>query len=107
MDYFHAHIYYDETTIEEAKKLVEKAQSLDYVEVGRMHERPVGPHPMWSCQLLCKTSDIGRLIPWLMLNRDELVIFIHPVSGNDLDDHTKHIMFLGDPVKLNTEMFMS
>jgi aromatic ring-cleaving dioxygenase len=105
MDHFHAHIYYDEKTIDKAKRLVKKAESLNYLEIGRMHEKPVGPHPLWSCQLLCLTKDINKLIPWLMVNREDLTIFIHPLSGNDLDDHSKHVMFLGEAVALNLDIF--
>ena len=105
MEYFHAHIYYDKETLNKAKELIQKANLLDYIEVGRMHEKPVGPHPMWSCQLLCLTKDINRLIPWLMNNRDNLKVFIHPVSDDDLKDHTVHTMWLGKSVELNLNIF--
>jgi DOPA 4,5-dioxygenase len=105
MEHFHAHVYYDETTLDKAKSLIQQASDLNYLEIGRMHERSVGPHPLWSCQLLCLTKDLGRLIPWLMKNRGELTIFIHPVGDNDLDDHSRHAMFLGEPVEINLDIF--
>ena len=48
---YHAHIYFDASTIEQARTLCEDAAKLFPLRMGRVHERPVGPHPDWSCQL--------------------------------------------------------
>ena len=52
MNQFHAHIYYNSETLDQARALVEKVSKKQGVQIGRMHEKPVGPHPTWSCQLL-------------------------------------------------------
>lgn len=44
---YHAHVYFDESTIEPAKALCEEAGKRFGVTVGRMHHRPIGPHPCW------------------------------------------------------------
>lgn len=104
---FHAHVYYDENTIEQAEALCLQARDLFSLTMGRLHQKPVGPHPMWSCQLAFEASQFAEIIPWLALNRDGLVVFVHPNTGNDYDDHTKHVMWLGDSQTLNTAMFKS
>src|SRR5215207_8429945 len=38
----------------------------------------------------------ARLLPWLMLNRDPLDVFVHPETGDDLADHRDHAMWLGE-----------
>jgi len=43
---FHAHVYFDAETVEQARALCEAARDRFGVAMGRMHERPVGPHPM-------------------------------------------------------------
>ncbi|MGE8385139.1 MAG: DOPA 4,5-dioxygenase family protein, partial [Pseudomonas putida] len=48
---YHAHVYYDAATMEQARELCEEAARLFPVTMGRMHQKPVGPHPDWSCQL--------------------------------------------------------
>ena len=48
---YHAHVYYDASTIKQARALCEQAATLFPLKMGRVHERPVGPHPDWSCQL--------------------------------------------------------
>jgi len=52
MKAFHAHLYYNEDSYQSALKIIEKAKTLDYVSVGTAHKKPVGPHPVWSCQFL-------------------------------------------------------
>ena len=42
---FHAHIYFDESQLAEAKKLAAAVQQRFGVPVGHFHVRPVGPHP--------------------------------------------------------------
>ena len=95
MDQFHAHIYYDSKTLEQAKILVEKANEKEGIKIGRMHERPVGPHPTWSCQLLFSKEKLTEMIIWLLESRKGLSIFIHPVTGDDVLDHTEYAIWLG------------
>lgn len=40
---YHAHIYFDASTIDQARKLCESAAAIFPVRMGRLHERPVGP----------------------------------------------------------------
>lgn len=102
---FHAHVYYDESTIEQARQLCETAGQQFELTVGRMHEKLVGPHPCWSCQLAFGPEHFGTVIPWLALNRDGLVIFIHPSTGDDLQDHTKYTIWMGEMMTLNLSTF--
>ena len=103
METFHAHIYYEQSTFEKAKTLVAKAYDQEGVTVGRMHEKPVGPHPVWSCQLLFHKEQLTNMMIWLLKNRKGLTIFIHPVSGDDLLDHTDYSIWLGKKLELNLE----
>ena len=92
---FHAHVYFDASSIGQAKILCEKAKGLFPIELGRYHERPIGPHPMGSCQLAFGHSVFGEIIPWLALNRAGLTIFIHPETGDEIKDHTEHAIWMG------------
>ena len=49
---WHAHVYFDASSREAAQALREAIQTelADRMDMGRFHERPVGPHPMWSYQ---------------------------------------------------------
>ena len=38
-----------------------------------------------------------------MLHREELDILVHPETGDDVADHTKHSLWLGEKLQLNVE----
>jgi len=73
--------------------------------VGRVHEKPVGPHPCWSCQLAFAPGQFDRVVPWLALNRGDLVVFVHPQTGDDLRDHRDHAIWMGQVVALDLSIF--
>ena len=104
---FHAHLYYsDDMGMEMAKRLAEQAAELFDIRVGRFHQRPVGPHPVWSCQLSFAAETFGQIIPWLMLNRQSLDVFVHPLTGNEYVDHTQGVSWLGQSYELDVSQFM-
>jgi DOPA 4,5-dioxygenase len=102
---FHAHIYYDPDDVELAKQLGAAAQARFPVAVGHFHLRPVGPHPRGSCQLTVPTELFGDVAQWLVLNRGALTIFAHANTGDDLADHTQHVIWFGESEKLNLSIF--
>ena len=98
---YHVHVYFDSTTLDYAKTLCETAGQLFNIAVGRIHQKPIGPHPCWSCQLSFTHSEYADLLSWLALNRRQLNVLIHPLTGNDLDDHTIYASWMGTPQPLN------
>jgi DOPA 4,5-dioxygenase len=102
---YHAHVYFDADTVEKATALCAAARDRFGVVMGRVHERPVGPHPMFSCQLAASIEQFGALLPWLALNRDGLIVFAHPETGDDLADHRDHGIWLGTGLELDLSIF--
>ena len=100
---YHVHVYFNDTTAERAKTLCETAGNLFNVTVGRMHHRPIGPHLCWSCQLAFNRQQHTELLSWLALNRNGLNILIHPLTGNDLKDHTDYASWMGEPQALKLD----
>ena len=98
---YHAHVYFDGSSVEQARALRERvSEEFDYA-VGRFHEKNVGPHPRWSFQIAFKADAFGTLVPWLALNRKGLTVFVHGLTGDDILDHTELVMWLGDSVALD------
>jgi DOPA 4,5-dioxygenase len=95
--HWHAHVYFDAATRDAAWGLRETiAQVLgDKVEMGRFHERPVGPHPMWSYQLGIAPQRFAEVIGWLSLNHGALDVFVHPNTGDPLRDHRDSAIWIG------------
>lgn len=102
---YHAHVYFDASTTDKAVVICKEAADLFGVTMGRVHERPVGPHPMFSCQLGCSPEQFSKLLPWLALNRGELIVFCHPETGDHLADHSKHTIWLGKAQTLDLSIF--
>ncbi|MDT4876837.1 Dopa 4,5-dioxygenase family [compost metagenome] len=92
---YHAHVYFDAATLEQARALCEEAARRFELKMGRVHQRPVGPHPDWSCQLAFRPQVFAEVIPWLALQRDGLVVLVHPITGNDLVDHRDRAIWMG------------
>ena len=102
---FHAHIYYDPEEVERAKQLAAAVQARFPVAVGHFHLRPVGPHPRGSVQLTVPTQLFGDIAQFLALHRDGLTIFAHAETGNDLADHTQHVIWFGESEELDLSIF--
>lgn len=100
---WHAHVYYDEDTRETAAEVREALEANFDVELGRWRDKPVGPHPMCSYQVAFKPEDFSEVMSWLALNREDLIIFIHPNTGDDLIDHVEYDIWMGDKLDLNPE----
>ncbi len=102
---YHAHVYFAPATLAQARALGERAGHELMVVVGRVHERLVGSHPHWSCQLAFDAAEFDQVIGWLEANRDGLDVFVHGVTGDDFADHTAHAMWLGNESVLDLRMF--
>ena len=62
---YHAHVYFGPETVDQARALCNEAGQLFRVQVGRVHEKQVGPHPQWSCQITFDAGEFDKIIPWL------------------------------------------
>ncbi|RRV09091.1 4,5-dioxygenase [Pseudomonas sp. v388] len=102
---YHAHVYFDAQSLEQAQALCEAAVDEFGVQMGRVHQRPVGPHPDWSCQLAFEHAQLADVTLWLALNRKGLVVFVHPLTGDELRDHTEHAIWMGAVRPLNLSVF--
>lgn len=101
---YHAHIYYDGATRGVAERLRQAIGDRFTVRLGRWHDAPVGPHPMSMYQVAFAVDELPRLLPWLMLNRGELNVLVHPLTGDDYEDHARFALWLGVPLALRLEV---
>ncbi|MDP6564535.1 MAG: DOPA 4,5-dioxygenase family protein [Alphaproteobacteria bacterium] len=102
---YHAHVYFDADSREPARALREAVEERFEVEMGRWHEKLVGPHPRWSYQIKFQPALFDELVPWLMLNRRGLTVFLHPNTGQDLEDHRDHPVWMGELLPLKISLF--
>ncbi|MBI3143930.1 MAG: DOPA 4,5-dioxygenase family protein [Pseudogulbenkiania sp.] len=94
---WHAHVYFDAASRDAAWTLREQliARFGSSMDMGRFHERPVGPHPLWSYQMAFKRAHFAEIIEWLTLNHGALDVLVHPNTDDSLRDHRDCALWLG------------
>lgn len=94
---WHAHVYFDGTSRDAAWALRERigAELGARVAIGRFHERPVGPHPLWSYQLTIRRADFADVVGWLAIHHGALDVLVHPNTGDELVDHRDRALWIG------------
>jgi aromatic ring-cleaving dioxygenase len=102
---WHAHVYYDAASRSAAEAVrAGLAEHFPAARLGRWHDAPIGPHTRGMFQVAFAPGLLPTLLPWLMLNRRALAVLVHPETGRELDDHTRHAAWLGEVLELRTEV---
>ena len=100
---FHAHVYFDPTSRDAAARVREGLGARFEVQLGRWHDKPIGPHPKSMYQVKFLPDQFGAVVPWLMLNREGLDVLVHPETGDDVGDHSHRALWLGEKLELDLE----
>ena len=100
---WHAHVYFDAASRDAAWAFREEVTGhfRDAIEMGRFHERPVGPHPRWSYQIAFAPSRLAEVVGWLALNHGKLDVFLHPNTDDELRDHRDCAIWIGRAYELD------
>jgi aromatic ring-cleaving dioxygenase len=94
---YHAHIYFrDDAERERAAHLRTQIAERFSVQLGNWHDRLVGPHDLPMYQVAFSVDVFTKFIPWLMLNRLDLTILVHPNTENPRRDHLTHALWMGE-----------
>ena len=102
---WHAHVYFDPARRPDALALREAiTTAFPEVTMGRVHDVPVGPHPVPMYQVLFPPALFPALVPWLALNRGGLTVFLHPNTGEALVDHRDRALWLGPQATLKLDV---
>ncbi|MGD9537019.1 MAG: DOPA 4,5-dioxygenase family protein [Alphaproteobacteria bacterium] len=102
---YHAHIYFrDESERARALALRDKLEAGFEVRLGRVWDKPVGPHPIPMYQIAFAAGQFAAVVPFLMLARDGLSVLVHPETGDDLADHSAHALWLGAALPLDLDI---
>jgi len=107
MDRFHLHVYFNAQLANEVDLAAQLRTQLArhfQLPVGSLHRQPVGPHPAPMFQAILGADDLAAVLPWLMQHRGSLPVLVHADTGDDLLDHTRHVLWLGNPLPLRTEL---
>ena len=58
---FHAHVYFDTASSDAAARVRDSLGARFYVQLGRWHELPIGPHPKGMYQVAFSPLSLARL----------------------------------------------
>lgn len=102
----HAHIYFDDSSLVAARRLHEELNHMlasgslpDLVLVGKMFMEPVGPHPTPQFEIHFLESALPQVER--LLRATGLRCLLHPLTDDDLADHTTLATWIGDPLPLD------
>jgi aromatic ring-cleaving dioxygenase len=104
---FHAHIYFDPTQGPQSRESVVKIREFFLgcgwpgLQVGPIEDELRGPHSRPMFEFEFGEALFKDVALWLLLNRGEHVALVHAVTGNDLVDHDRHAIWLGEPLELD------
>jgi aromatic ring-cleaving dioxygenase len=101
---FHAHIYFrDAQEREHALRLRDWMAERFALQLGRVHDEPIGPHSVAMYQVAFARELFASFVPWLMLNRLPLSVLVHPNTGHGRDDHSRNALWLGEPLAVKLD----
>jgi DOPA 4,5-dioxygenase len=100
---FHAHVYFDDATREVAVGIHDALSRRRGLELGALHEGPIGPHTKAMFQVAFAAEQFSTFVPWLMLNRGGLSVFVHPETDDPVADHDTSPLWMGDVLPLDIE----
>ena len=100
---YHAHVYYNADNKKIAQRFRRRIKVHFNIHLGRWYDNPIGPHQIGMYQVEFKADIFSSLVTWMAFNRDDLSILVHPLTGDDVADHTSFAMWLGESLKLRLD----
>ena len=97
---FHAHIYYSAADRPAACALHARfAADPDILFVGQMTESGVGPHPVPQYEVHFHEPSRDNVVA--AIEASGLRALVHPLTDDDLADHTSLAHWIGEPLELD------
>jgi DOPA 4,5-dioxygenase len=103
---YHAHIYFgaDQRAAADALRRAFERLTADTAEprvlfVGDLRDGKVGPHPISQYEIHFQAAALSGLLP--MLEASGLRVLVHPLTDDDIADHTTMAHWIGEPLDLD------
>ena len=98
---YHAHVYFSDDDRADAEALRNRfsAMQSQVLFVGRMMDRGVGPHPIPQFEVHFLEDARPNVVA--AIEESGLRALVHPLTDDDLADHTKLGSWIGEPLELD------
>jgi aromatic ring-cleaving dioxygenase len=97
---YHAHIYVTPEQRRSAETLRDRLAAEPFtLFVGQLTEGKVGPHPIPQFEVHFLKHSFGAVFD--MIEASGLRALVHPLTNDDLADHTSLAHWIGDPIDLD------
>ena len=102
---YHAHIYFDSAERAAANRFQQqlsesrRAGRPALLFVGELREQPVGPHPKGQFEVHFREDAVSQVVA--LIKETGLTALVHPLTDDDLADHTTLGQWIGTPLPLD------
>ena len=102
---YHAHIYFEPSSRAVAERLhrqfssAKAAGASAVLYVGGMRDEGVGPHPKPQFEIHFLEDQLAAIVA--LIGASGLTALIHPLTDDDLADHTSLATWIGEPLPLD------
>lgn len=105
---YHAHVYFTEATKATAEKLYEDLGRIfaDRLVRNSIAYGPRGPHVTNMFGIDIPLREFEAVVSFLVVNHGRHSVLIHPVTGNELLDHSHHALWLGERQPLDLSVLV-
>ena len=100
---YHAHIYYSPDERARAERLRDDfLTNAEILFVGQLTDRAVGPHPLPQYEVHFLERSRSDVID--AIAESGLRALVHPLTNDDVADHTTLAHWIGEPLALDTRV---
>lgn len=98
---YHAHIYFEAGERAAANRLRQRLSEARPVIlfVGELRDEPVGPHPKAQFEAHFREDAVAQVTA--LIEESGLTALVHPLTDDDLADHTSLGHWIGEPLPLD------
>jgi DOPA 4,5-dioxygenase len=103
---YHAHVYYSPDTRGRAAALRDRLTAMMRTEadsglvfVGQLRDHKVGPHPVPQFEVHFLRPALDSIVA--LLRKSALTVLVHPLTLDDVADHTTLAQWIGDRIDLD------
>ena len=100
---YHAHVYYSPDERSRAERLRDDfLTNAEFLFVGQLTDRAVGPHPLPQYEVHFLERSRSDVID--AIAESGLRALVHPLTDDDVADHTTLAHWIGGPLELDTRV---